>query len=179
MARHKKKPRPSKYQEKYRLMVDSSALMALFDVDDYYHKEAVRFRDSFILNYEVELFTTNYIYSETMSHLTHLSEPVLRKLDLAIRSPSPNDPLVIKQLWVDDKIIQEAIPIYFKYLELDFSITDCTSFILMQKNGIFAAFSFDKDYKIYTYKKGYEKQSFWKLPEMLDGYIRNPIRVIT
>lgn len=172
MARHKKKPRPSTYQEKYRLMVDTSALMALFDADDFYHTEAVRFRDSFIFHYKVELFTTNYIYSETMSHLTHLSEQVLKKLDTAIRSPSPHDPLGLKQLWVDDKIVQEAIPIYFKYLELDFSITDCTTFILMQKNHISAAFSFDRDYKIYTYKKGNEKQSFWKLPEMIGGYIR-------
>ena len=84
----------------------------------------------------------------------------------------------MKQLWVDDKIVQEAIPIYFNYLEHDFSITDCTTFILMQKNDIFAAFSFDEDYKIYAYNKGYEKRKFWKLPEMLDDYMKKPIKYV-
>jgi hypothetical protein len=52
----------------------------------------------------------------------------------------------------------------------DFSLTDCTCFVLMQENGIRAAFTFDDDYKIYIYRQGRQKMGFWKLPEMLDSY---------
>jgi predicted nucleic acid-binding protein len=61
--------------------------------------------------------------------------------------------------------------VYFQYIEHDFSIADCTCFILMQEHDIPAAFTFDDDYKIYTYNKGNQKMQFWKLPEMLDSYV--------
>lgn len=70
-------------------MVDASALIALFDETDQYHKQAISFRDTFILTYRVDLYTTNYIYAEAMSHLTHLPIDRLRILDRIIRFPSP------------------------------------------------------------------------------------------
>jgi uncharacterized protein len=177
MVRQNKK-KPSKQPIKHKIMVDASALMALSDRHDQFHNEAIKFRNSFILNYAIELYTTNYIYSEAMSHLTHLDVTMLKNLHKIISSPPPDDPLGIRQLWVYEKTVQEAVPIYFDYLEHDFSITDCTTFILMQKNDILAAFSFDEDYKIYTYLKGHEKRKFWKLPEMLDEYLMRSIKFI-
>jgi predicted nucleic acid-binding protein len=61
--------------------------------------------------------------------------------------------------------------IYSKYIGQHFSITDCTCFVLMQENRIPAAFTFDDDYKIYTYQRGRQMMRFWKLPEMLDSYM--------
>ncbi len=165
--------RPSD-RSKHRLMVDSSALMALFDPSDQsLHRRAVTFRDSFILRYDVQLFTTDYIYSEAMSHLTHLPIETLQRIDAIIRTPPVGDPLKMNQLLVTKAIVQKAIPIYFKYLEHDFSITDCTTFVLMMSHNINLVFTFDDDYKIYTYQRGYEsqKRGFWKLPEMLKTYM--------
>jgi len=166
---------PVQHQE-HRLLVDASALIALFDSADQYHHQAITFRDVFILRYSIKLFTTNYIYSEAMSHLTHLRIEALQRLDALIRTPPARDPLKMKQLWVKDTTIKKAIPIYFKYLEQDFSITDCTSFILMQEHDIPAAFTFDDNYKIYKYRRGHERsrRGFWKLPEMLQAYMVGP-----
>ena len=156
-------------------MVDASALIALFDPADQYHEQALNFRDAFILRYDIHLFTTNYVYSEAMSHLTHLPVEVLRRLDAFIRFPTDGSPLRMKQLWVKKSTIEKAIPIYFKYIKRDFSITDCTCFVLMEEYGIRAAFTFDDDYKIYTYQRGHAvKGGFWKLPEMLASYIATP-----
>lgn len=159
-------------QAKQGLMVDASALMALFNPDDQYHLQAVAFRNNFIFRYQVQLFTTNYIHSEAMSHLTHLGSDVLKRIDSLIRKPPVRDLLKMKQLLIRKATVQKAMSIYFKYLDHDFSITDCTTFVLMEEHDIHAAFTFDDDFKIYTYQKGHDpqKRGFWKLPEMLKSY---------
>ncbi|OIP90923.1 MAG: hypothetical protein AUK24_03655 [Syntrophaceae bacterium CG2_30_49_12] len=156
----------------HKLFVDTSAFVALFDHADQYHKQAATFKDTFILRYNLRLLTSNYIYSEAMSRLTHLPIEVLQQLDALIHNPLPGAPIKIEQLWVKKDTIVKAVPIYFRYIEQRFSITDCTSFILMEKHDIRAAFTFDDHYKIYTYNKGHGvKAGFWKLPEMLDSYM--------
>lgn len=155
------------------MFVDTSAFVALFDNADQYHKQAVTFRDTFILRYKLRLLTSNYIYSEAMSRLTHLPIKVLQQLDALIRNPPlAGAPIEIEQLWVKKDTVVKAVPIYFRYIEQRFSITDCTSLILMEKHDIRAAFTFDDHFKIYTYNKGYGvKAGFWKLPEMQDSYM--------
>ena len=159
----------SKAQNK--LLLDASAFMGMFDPQDQYHEEAVNFRNNFILRYDFRLFTTNLVHCEVMSHLTHLPAEVLRQIDKLIRIPEAGSPFKIEQLYVDPTTLERAVQVYFRYLEQDFSITNCTCFILMQVNGIDAAFTFDDDYKIYTYRQGNQKVGFWKLPEMLDSYL--------
>lgn len=174
MAKPKRNKRHLEEENAHKIMVDTSALMALFNPEDQYHEEAISFRDNFILLYKVKLFTTNYIYSETMSHLTMLGPKVLKRLDHTIRTPPKDDPLGMTEIWVEKNIIPEAVQIYFKYLEHDFSITDCTTFVLMKKHNILAAFSFDDDYKVFKYQKGYGWRGFCKLPEMLTYYVGWP-----
>ena len=163
-------PRRS-YPQRHKLIVDASALIALFDESDQFHDEAVSFRDNFILTYQVFLFTTNYIHAEAMSHLTHLPSELLHEIERLVHRASTNDPFYIQELWVDKNILERAMPIYFTYKSNDFSIADCTAFVLMQDNHISAAFTFDDDYKIYVYREGNTKKRFWKLPEMLDSYL--------
>lgn len=156
----------------HKLFVDTSAFVALFDHTDQYHKQATTFRDTFILRYNLQLLTSNYIYSEAMSRLTHLQIEVLQRLDTLIQNPRAGDPVKIEQLWVTKDTIDKAVPIYFRFIEQHFSITDCTSLILMEKHDIRAVFTFDDHYKIYTYNKGHGvKAGFWKLPEMQDSYM--------
>lgn len=106
-----------------------------------------------------------------MSHLTHLPYDLLYEIERVIHQPSTTDPFCIQELWVDRETLDRAMPIYFNYKSNDFSITDCTTFVLMQDNRISAAFTFDDHYKIYVYREGNTKKSFWKLPEMLDSYL--------
>jgi predicted nucleic acid-binding protein len=123
---------------RHRMLLDASALMALFDPKDSFHEEAVRFRDSFILNYETHLFTTNYILSEALSHLTFLGEGRIRSLINEIRNPA--SPLRITELWVNQNTVDRALPIFIQYLKHDFSIANCTSFVVMQEHRIDCAF---------------------------------------
>ena len=165
---------PQRYgsnRAQHKLLLDASAFIALFDHRDRHYEQAIDFRDGFILRYDIQLFTTNYVHAEVMSHLTHLPVEVLRQIDMLVRTPPADDALRIKQLQVDPTTVEKAIRIYLKYIEHDLSITDCTCFVLMQENRIPAVFTFDDDYKIYTYRQGQQKTGFWKLPEMLDSYM--------
>jgi predicted nucleic acid-binding protein len=155
-----------------KLFVDTSAFVALFDNKDYYHKPAITFRDKFLLRYNFNLLTSSYIYSETMNHLSHLPIKSLRQIDAIFNNQPSGYPFKIEQLWVTKDIVDKAVQVYFRYIEQQFSIPDCTSFILMEKHDIGAAFAFDEHYKIYTYNKGHGvKSGFWKLPEMMDSYM--------
>ena len=164
-------PRQRSYPRLHKLMVDTSAIIGLFDKSDQFYSQAVSFRDSFILKYRVSLFTTNYIYAEAMSHLTHLPYDSLHEIERVIHQTADTDLFHIQELWVDRDTLDRALPIYFRYKEEDFSITDCTTFVVMQDNRISTAFSFDDDYRTYVYREGNQKKSFWKLPEMLDSYL--------
>jgi predicted nucleic acid-binding protein len=166
-------------QQGHKLMVDTSALVALFDSKDEHHDAAVVFRENFILRYHVILYTTNFIHSEAMSHLNHLSVNDLHRLDTIIRAPEAGDPLGMKLLWVDKAVIDKSTPIYFKYIDHHFSITDCTSFTLMHNYDITAAFAFDEDFKIYTYSQGNKKKGFWMLPGMMESYLSLSLPHIT
>jgi uncharacterized protein len=145
--------------------------MALFDSRDSFHKEAVHFRDSFILNYRAHLFTTNYVLSEGLSHLTYLGRKRLRSLIDEIRNPA--SPLKITELWIEPATVEKALPIFFNYLGHDFSITNCTSFVVMKQHEIDCAFTFDNDYRIYRFRRGREQLSFWKLPELYQPHLND------
>ena len=164
-------PRQRSSPRLHKLMVDASAIIALFDTSDQFHSQATSFRDDFILKYRVSLFTTNYIYAEAMSHLTHLPYDSLHEIERIIHKTSDTDLFHIQEFWVDRDTLDRALPTYFSYKDNDFSITDCTTFIVMQDNRILAAFSFDDDYRIYVYREGHQKKNFWKLPEGLDSYL--------
>jgi predicted nucleic acid-binding protein len=95
---------PQRYgssQVQHKLMLDASAFIALFDRRDQYHEQATNFRDTFILQYDIHLFTTNYVHAEVMSHLTYLPVGVLRQIDMLTRASRASDPLKIEQLQVN------------------------------------------------------------------------------
>ncbi|MGA2027095.1 MAG: hypothetical protein ABSH17_08510, partial [Syntrophobacteraceae bacterium] len=85
------------------MLADASALMALYDPSDSFHKAATEFRYNFILHYSVHLFTSNYILAEALSHMTGLGEKKLRSLMDEIRAPRDNS-LQITELWVTPEI---------------------------------------------------------------------------
>jgi uncharacterized protein len=157
-------------------MVDTGALIALF-TDDQHHETATEFRDGFLLRNAVRLFTTNYIHAETMQRLvSRVSANVARRVDDLIQT-NPTDPNAITMLWVTDDVLERAKPIYYTYYDHHFSITDCTSFVLMQDHNINAAFTFDSDYSIYSMRRGRNIEKFYILPQMVAEYKASMIYV--
>lgn len=94
--------------------------------------------------------TSNLVLYETLDVLAYKSKVNLKKRKEIAKS--------FYELWnkysefrqlikVDDAIIAKAEEIYFKYKDKSFGFTDCTSFSIMDREGIFDAAAFDRHFK--------------------------------
>ena len=126
-----------------RLFLDTSAYYALSDVRDANHDAATRVRDAPIAE-RPRLFTTNLVLAET--HALVLSrmgrETALRVLDRVEQSTTT----VVRASARDEARVRWILR---QYDDKDFSLTDATSFAVMERLRITAAFSFDQHFAQY------------------------------
>nr|MDO8087077.1 PIN domain-containing protein [Candidatus Sigynarchaeum springense] len=89
------------------------------------------------------LYTTNYIIDEAVTHVlysTKRHDMAVKVLDLVESSG------IIHVLWIDRDVEKRAREIFRKYADQRFSLTDCTSFAIMEQNEITHAFTFDEQH---------------------------------
>lgn len=127
-----------------KIFLDTSAIIAIYNANDKFHDDASRvMRD--ISSGRVPLtrfYVSDYIFDETTTFI----ECVLRDHGLAL---GVGDALLSSPfttfLRVDEEIFQETWD-RFKSSQ-GRSFTDCSSFVLMERNGVNHAFSFDEHFK--------------------------------
>ena len=127
----------------YYALVDSSAYFALAYSRESNHAAARAIADK-LAHERWRLFTTNFILAETHALiLTRLNRVVaLRVLTQIEQSPTT----VIRVSAADET---RARAILAQYQDKDFSLTDATSFAVMERLGIRSAFSFDRNFAQY------------------------------
>ena len=125
------------------LLVDTSAVYALIDRDDSYHRKAVSLLRSLPRRGLTPLLT-NFIVAE--SHALLLSR---------VGAGVARDWL-LRQIWPMERITPEdeekAREIIRRYTDKSFSYTDATSFAVMERLGIKEAFAFDPHFRQYGLK---------------------------
>jgi len=127
-----------------KIFLDTSALIAYYNVDDRYHAEASETMKR-IERGETPLtrfYTTDYILDETLTFI----ECVLGMHELAVEvgealQTSPFTTIIR----IDEEIFSEAWSIFRE--SRGYSFTDCTSFTVMKKYGIPIAFTFDRHFQ--------------------------------
>ena len=127
-----------------KIFLDTSALIAYYNVDDLYHAEASETMEK-IRRGEIPLtrfYTTDYILDETLTFI----ECVLSMHELAVEvgealQASPFTTIIR----IDEETFREAWSIFKK--SRGYSFTDCTSFTVMKKYGITHAFTFDRHFR--------------------------------
>lgn len=126
-----------------RVLVDASAYFALLDQDDVYHPEALAIRDR--LNAEAcHLFTTNLVLAETHALLLNrLNQPIATEF---LRNLEQSTTTLV---WVTPADVQRAKEIIYQYDDKDFSLTDATTFAVMERLVIPYAFTFDRHFTQY------------------------------
>ena len=126
-----------------RAFVDTSAYYALTDARDASHEAANRFMAS-LLDRGARLFTSNFIIAETHALLlTRLSRTTALRVIQAIESGTTT---VVRVSAADER---RARAILTQYDDKDFSLTDATSFAIMERLHIPYALTFDSDFRQY------------------------------
>ncbi|HLH22707.1 MAG TPA: PIN domain-containing protein [Chloroflexota bacterium] len=127
----------------HRVLVDTSAYYAIAASESTRHGAAVRILRG-LDGRPTRLFTTNYILAEIHALLLirrgrDLAARVLREID---QSPTA----IVRVSYRDE---QRAREIIHRYDDKNFSLTDATSFAVMERLRIPTAFSFDHNFVQY------------------------------
>ena len=132
-----------------RIFLDTSALIAYYNVDDKYHADAVEMMQK-LKKGEVPLtrfYVTDYVFDETVTFI----ECVLNKHELAVSvgEALQTSPFTIV-IRIDENLFEESWS-FFK-TNKQYSFTDCTSFNVMRRLSITNAFTFDKHFKSFGFQ---------------------------
>ena len=125
------------------IFIDTVAFLARYIERDQYHNAATEHWRA-LQNDQRRCFTSNFVLDETITLLARRttyqfaaerSRNMFESRLLSIIRPDENDELA-------------ALELFQKYADQSVSFTDCVSFVLMQKQDIKCAFSFDRHFTI-------------------------------
>jgi uncharacterized protein len=124
------------------IFVDTSAWLALADSRDHDHKRATDFHRRVVRGEFGRQVTTNYVMVETLTIVRRRLglKPAMALVE-AIRSGKE-----VELFWVEPVHHQEAIELMSAHEDKQWSVTDCSSFVIMRSLGIRDAFTFDRDF---------------------------------
>ena len=121
-----------------RILIDSGPLIALFDVDDKYHKGVL----AFLAEYQYYFISTLAVYTE-VSHM----------LDFSVKAQLDFYEWVTYHGVIISDINQHDIPriteLSKKYADLPMDFADATLVITAEKSGLHEIISLDRDFDIY------------------------------
>jgi len=124
------------------IFVDTSAWLALADSHDRDHAEAAEFQHRIVRGEFGKQVTTNYVLAETVTIIRRRLglAPAIR-LSNAVRGGKE-----VGLFWIEPVHHHEATDLMAAHTDKDWSVTDCSSFVIMRSLGIRDAFTFDRDF---------------------------------
>lgn len=124
------------------IFVDTSAWLALVDSRDRNHAQAVQIARRLARGEFGKQATTNYMLAESLT--------IIRRrlgLESAMKFASGLEASQeVRVFWIEPVHHQEAIRLMGDRPDKEWSLFDCTSFVVMRSLGIQTAFAFDEDY---------------------------------
>lgn len=126
-----------------RAFADSSAFFALLDRRDQHHVDARSIQERLIRG-RSRVFTIDLVLAEThallLTRLSHaIATAFLREMEQSF----------ITVIWATPADVERARELIYRYDDKDFSLTDATSFVVMERAGIAMAFTFDHHFAQY------------------------------
>ena len=125
-----------------KLLIDTGAFFGREIQQDQHHETSMD-GWSEIENSPVRLYSTEHIFDETLSILARRSSYAFAA-EWGIRALQSNE---IEWLSTEGKDLETALQLMRKYADQEVSFTDCVSFVLMRKEGIKHAFTFDRHFE--------------------------------
>jgi len=125
-----------------KVFVDTAAWLALLNIDDIWHQQAKQIR--------LELVKQNYIFITTEFVLLEVGDALCSQV---LRKNTANFLHNIYQLkstkiiTLSQDLLQSGLSLYEQRLDKDWGLTDCISFVVMQREQIQEAFTSDKHFE--------------------------------
>jgi len=133
----------SQYRVRRWVFLDSSAYLALANTNDVYHQQAQAIRTR-LQQERWRNFTTNFVLAETHAlFLVRLGQVAGTAF---LREMLRSNTTVLRVRAADE---ERGLAIIFQYQDKDFSLTDTTSFSVMERLRIPYAFTFDQHFTQY------------------------------
>jgi uncharacterized protein len=126
-----------------RVFVDSSGFLALVNPHDRHHAAATRIWTR-LTDEGWRTVTTNFMVAET--HQLFLVRLGQRHATAFLRQLQGSSTAVVRVRAQDEDRAKEIV---FRYTDKDFSLTDASSFVVMERLGIRQAFTFDQHFAQY------------------------------
>ena len=122
-----------------RVIIDTSAFLAILDADDNNHRKA-KTKWTELVSSDAALFCNNYILVETFALMQH-------RLGMYAVNAFNNDVLpFIHILWIDESLHKAGVSAMLTASRKKLSLVDCVSFETMRHFEISIAFAFDKHF---------------------------------
>jgi predicted nucleic acid-binding protein len=125
-----------------KVFVDTAAWLALLNIDDIWHQQAKKIR--------LELVKQNYIFITTEFILLEVGNALCSQ---SLRKNTANflnniyQLKSIKIITLSQELFQLGLSLYEQRLDKDWGLTDCISFVVMQREQIQEAFTSDKHFE--------------------------------
>ena len=127
---------------KQTVFADTAAWLALINKSDTMHKKAKKIRDS-LLTHNARFVVTDYVIVEIANSLSRI--PFRESAIHLIKSMTASRNIEIVE--IDKTVYGEAWELYSGRTDKEWSLTDCTSFIIMNRNRITEAFTSDRHFE--------------------------------
>ncbi len=119
-----------------KVFIDTSALLAILDADDKYHRKAKE-KWTELITSEALLFCNNYILVETFALIQN-------RLGMDAVKTLNNDVLPLINIdWVEEATHKAGVAALLTASRKRLSMVDCVSFASMRRLGIIKVFTFD------------------------------------
>jgi predicted nucleic acid-binding protein len=124
-----------------RVFVDTGGWIGVAVARDQSHKRASAHARR-LADLRVPLLTTNYVLTETYTRIRYDDgHAKALAFDSLVREMIRRRQLSIA--WITSAIHDEALEMFRRYDDQEFSIVDCTSFVVARRRGIREVFGFD------------------------------------
>lgn len=121
-----------------RIFADTFYFIALLSPDDKDHQRAVDFSDGFV----GQMVTTDWIITELADGM---AKPASRQRFIQFLDMLRHDP-DIHIVSLDRELQEAGLELYRRRPDKDWSLTDCISFVVMQREGLTEALTGDHDF---------------------------------
>jgi predicted nucleic acid-binding protein len=123
------------------LFIDAGYLIALEALDDQHHDSAAQ-HWRVLLKSPPPLVTTSYVFDEVVTFFNsrNRNAKAIEVGESLLGSPS------VEFVHVDESLFHEGWQFLCKHRDKSYSLTDCVSFVLMNRRGIREALTFDRHF---------------------------------